>query len=185
MSGPLVLLIDLERCTGCRACEAACKLENRLGEGVFRNRVWWVASQDGHALEFVNAVCQQCERPACMRVCGAEALIKDDLGVVQVDYSKCTGCQECVLACPYGAISFDPRSHHAQKCDLGANRRTQGLPPACVAACPGRAIDFGRRDELIANAQASGRRVRDLDHFGLRPSTVYLETLARPLGGGA
>jgi Fe-S-cluster-containing dehydrogenase component len=76
MAGPLVLLIDLERCTGCRACE----VENRLGEGVFRNRVWWVASQDGHALEFVNAVCKQCERPACMRVCGAEALVKDDLG---------------------------------------------------------------------------------------------------------
>ena len=35
----LALLIDLERCTGCKSCEAACKTEHRLGPGEYRNKV--------------------------------------------------------------------------------------------------------------------------------------------------
>ena len=80
----LVLSIDLERCTGCRACEAACKLENRLIEGVFRNRVYWTAPAEPRGrFEFTVAVCQQCSRPACLRACGSNAISKHpDTGVV-------------------------------------------------------------------------------------------------------
>ena len=178
----LVLSIDLERCTGCRACEAACKLENRLAPGIFRNRVYWnpPANENGR-FEFIVSVCQQCVRPACLRACGAAAINKHpDTGVVQVDESRCTGCQECVLACPYGAMSFDYRRHLAQKCDLCADRREQGRGgPACAEACPGRAIQFGNRNDLASQARAAGREVRNIDHFGLAPATLYLEHLLR------
>lgn len=178
----LALLIDLERCTGCRACEAACKLENRLSEGIFRNRVYWLAPDDERSrFEFVVSVCQQCVRPACLRACGAGAISKRaDTGVVEIDGEKCTGCQECVLACPYGAMSFDPRLHRAEKCDLCADRRASDRGgPACAAACPGRAIRFGERSALVAEARDQDRQVRSVDHFGLVPSTVYLEHLPR------
>ncbi len=180
---PLALSIDLERCTGCRACEAACKLENRLTEGIFRNRVYWRApATDGDRFEFVVSVCQQCQRPACVRACGAAAIAKDaDTGVVTVDTEHCTGCQECVLACPYGAMSFDYRRHKAEKCDLCADRRTSGRGgPACAAACPGRAIRFGERTHLITLARTERREIRDVDHFGLIPATLYLEHVPRP-----
>lgn len=176
----LVLSIDLERCTGCRACEAACKLENRLGEGMFRNRVFWIPpATSGDRFEFMVTVCQQCLRPACLRACGAAAITKDPgTGVVDIDHDKCTGCQECVLACPYGAISFDFRRHKAEKCNLCADRRSSGRGgPACAAACPGRAIGFGDRQEMLESARADGRSLRNIDHFGLGASTLYLERM--------
>lgn len=178
----LALSIDLERCTGCRACEAACKLENRLVEGIFRNRVYWMAPVgEGERFEFVVSVCQQCNRPACLRACGAAAISKHaDTGVVEIDSERCTGCQECVHACPYGAISFDHRRHKAEKCDLCADRRASNRGgPACAAACPGRAIQFGDRTALASRALAEHRDIRNIDHFGLIPSTIYLEHLPR------
>ena len=178
----LVLSIDLERCTGCRACEAACKLENRLVEGIFRNRVYWIPPEGPQdRFEFTVSVCQQCSRPACLRACGANAIAKHpETGVVEIDTDRCTGCQECVLACPYGAISFDFRRHKAEKCDLCADRRATGRGgPACAAACPGRAIQFGDRSALLHQARTENRSIRNIDHFGLIPSTIYLEHLPR------
>ena len=70
--GRLALMIDLERCTGCKSCEAACKQTNALGPHTYRNRVMWFGEQtaehDGETLprlDFLTVTCQQCERPAC------------------------------------------------------------------------------------------------------------------------
>ncbi|MGI5836148.1 MAG: 4Fe-4S dicluster domain-containing protein, partial [Chloroflexota bacterium] len=158
--GQLALSIDLERCLGCRSCEAACKLEHQLGSDVARNRVLWMQFEGIARLDFVYAVCQQCERPACVRACAhnPKALTKDPKdGIVKVKLDLCTGCQECVKACPYNAISFDFRYQKAQKCDLCSDRREHGFQPACVSVCPGRALDYGPVDELLAKAAAEGR----------------------------
>jgi anaerobic dimethyl sulfoxide reductase subunit B (iron-sulfur subunit) len=40
------------------------------------------------------------------------------------------------------------------KCTFCADRLDQGMPPACVAACPMRALDFGDREELEARHDA-------------------------------
>ncbi len=176
----LSLMIDMERCIGCKSCEAACKAEHGLGPGENRNRVVWLGDTTQPALDFLTLSCQHCERPACLRACpvAPKAIFKDpDTGVVRINEDRCTGCGECVIACPYGAMGYDAIDHHAVKCDLCHDRRAVGLRPACATVCPGEAITFGDRTDHLAKIETDGRRAVDHDAFLLDPSNIFLERI--------
>ena len=86
--GRLSLMFDLERCIGCKSCEAACKQEHGLGPGEYRNRVVWLPDGEAPGLDFLTVACQQCERPACLRACpvNPKAISKDpENGVVAIN----------------------------------------------------------------------------------------------------
>jgi Fe-S-cluster-containing hydrogenase component 2 len=78
------------------------------------------------------AVCPQCDEPMCVAVCPSQAISRMTTAqgdaVVRVDAERCTGCQSCVAACPFGAIGFFPKAK-AIKCDLCAGN------PECVKFC--------------------------------------------------
>ena len=180
----LALRVDLDRCTGCKSCEAACKAEHGLSAGERRNRVVWLTNTEESSvtpkprLDFLPLMCQQCDRPACVRACpvNPKALSKDPLtGLVTVNEDRCVGCGECVTACPYGAMGYDAIGHHAVKCDLCVSRREREPgTTACASVCPTKAISFGVRDELLDESAQQGRRTYDQDTFALEPATVYL-----------
>ena len=127
--------IDHDLCWGCKTCEVACKQENRAADGI---KLIWV-EEDGPRLiddkldfSFRVNLCRHCDDPPCADVCPEEAIQKRDDSIVVMDYDLCTGCQACIDACPYDAISYDYDQNIANKCNLCHHRIDQGLIPACA-----------------------------------------------------
>ncbi len=102
------LVIDLVKCTGCRGCVAACKLENMVQKGNYWNFV--IEYEEGIYPNvkriFVPMNCMHCENPPCMKACPEKAITKNEYGIVLIDYDKCKGRRYCIAACPYGVIHY-------------------------------------------------------------------------------
>lgn len=151
---------DSSSCSGCKACQVACKDKNGLETGVLWRRVYEVAGgewlQMGKAWEphvfayNLSIACNHCEKPICLEVCPAGAYSKRGDGIVLLDTGRCLGCHYCEWACPYGAPQYDAKSGQMTKCNFCFDLIDAGLPPACVAACPLRALDYGDQAELEA-----------------------------------
>ena len=141
---------DLSGCTGCKACQLACKDKHRLGPGLLWRRVVEVAGggweesgdtwQDTSLTYFVSVACMHCDRPICVEVCPTQAMAKDEDGIVAIDPERCMGCRYCEWACPYGAPQLDADAGVMTKCDLCRDHLAEKRLPACVAACPMRVL---------------------------------------------
>lgn len=160
MAEKLGFYFDQTRCNGCRACQVACKDKHDLPVGTTWRRVveyqggtWQV---DGDTFQpsvfasYMSVSCNHCEDAVCVEVCPTTAMTQGEDGVVYVDDSKCIGCRYCEWACPYSAPQYDADRGVMSKCDLCRDYRAADQDPACVAACPSRALDWGPIDELRA-----------------------------------
>lgn len=149
---------DQSACTGCKACQIACGDKHDLPIGVNWRRVveysggsWQI---EGNTVTpniftyYTSISCNHCANPVCMQVCPTTAMSLREDGTVYVDESKCVGCRYCEWACPYSAPQFNAATGHMTKCDLCYDYRSTGQDPACVSACPSRALDFGPIEEL-------------------------------------
>lgn len=151
---------DSASCSGCKACQVACKDKNDLPLGMFWRRVYEIAGggwrKDGEAwipdvaAYNLSIACQHCQDPACVKGCPTGALEKRPDGIVTIDPELCLGCRYCEWTCPYGAPQFDQTVGVMTKCDFCLDLVLQGGLPACVTACPMRALDFGELEELKA-----------------------------------
>ena len=149
---------DAASCTGCKACQIACKDRNDLEPGLLWRRVYEVAGGTWEkrgeawlpavAAYNVSMACNHCQKPLCAMACPVKAIGKRDDGLVLIETTRCIGCRYCEWACPYTAIRFNATSNTVSKCHFCFEALDRGEPPACVTACPGRALDFGDLDEL-------------------------------------
>lgn len=175
--------LDLSRCIGCRRCVDACVKENnpsretqiqwirvlRMKEGEFdlekSEHYYDPAKVPEEGYFYIPVQCQQCENPACTKVCPTKATWKEPDGIVVIDYDWCIGCRCCMAACPYRARKFNwaepaipkdeinPETHYlgnrprmrgvVEKCTFCIQRTREGRYPACVEACPVGARKFG------------------------------------------
>ncbi|GBE03896.1 tetrathionate reductase subunit B precursor [bacterium BMS3Abin09] len=139
------MLIDLERCIGCFACQVTCQAEHDLPFGNFRCRVETYQSGSYPHINktFLPRLCNHCDKAPCIESCEEKALYKNRDGIVMLNKDICTSCQTCYDKCPYNAISADPITGEAQKCDFCYSRLKRGEQPVCVMSCMGKAIMFG------------------------------------------
>lgn len=160
------IVTDINRCVGCLACSVACKVINNVPIGNFWNKTLRVGPNpvEGGSgnwpdveMYFLTVSCQHCEEPECVAVCPTEASHKLPDGTVQIDKSKCIGCQFCVMACPYDVRYLNSDEHVVEKCTLCQQKIAQGELPQCVSQCGGRARWFGDLEEGIDSFVGPGK----------------------------
>lgn len=192
--------VDLERCVGCNACALACKAENGTPPDIYWMRV--LEREEGTfpntRRSFWPVRCNHCANPPCVDACPSGAFVQRPDGIVYVDQAACFGDRVCQSACPYYVpVRWDGgdgyfgdeltpfeaaryqqfRVGTAMKCHFCYHRIDAGREPACVEACPARALSFGDLDDPGSEINASlrtRRHVRPRAELGTDPSLFYL-----------
>jgi anaerobic dimethyl sulfoxide reductase subunit B len=192
----IAFYVNLNLCTGCKACQVACKDKSNLPIGVTWRRVaeyvggnW---SKDGNTVKqnvfayYVSTACNHCQNPICVEVCPVQAMTKRADGVVVIDAEKCIGCRYCEWACPYGAPQFDQAEGKMTKCNFCYDLLDTGQNPACVMACPSRAIEFGELTDLQAK-YGTVNEIEPLPDSSLTEPSLVLtpHRSAQPSGTGS
>lgn len=184
-------LIDVSKCIGCKACQAACLEWNDLVEpvgvnhGVYDNPLdltenswtvmrfteWdnptsgnleWLIRKDG---------CMHCSDPGCLKACPSPgAIVQYSNGIVDFVHENCIGCGYCVKGCPFNVPRISKADSKAYKCTLCVDRVAVGQGPACAKACPTKAISFGSKSDMGKLAEA---RIKDLKSRGFEKAGLY------------
>lgn len=158
MVSQYAFFVNSDACSGCKACQVACNDKNDVPAGQHWRRVYevtaggWEKKGGGwthNVLAYnLSVSCVHCLEPVCLAVCPAQCIWKREDGIVLIDDSRCSRCRRCESACPYNAIRYDPTGDKLQKCHFCVDFVDAGMAPACVTACPNRALDFGDFDQL-------------------------------------
>ena len=188
---PMAKLIDVSKCIGCKACQAACLEWNDLREEVGINRgvydnpadltpssltvmkfTEWV-NPETQNLEWLirKDGCMHCADPGCLKACPAPgAIVQYTNGIVDFVHENCIGCGYCVKGCPFNIPRISQVDNKAYKCTLCSDRMAVGQGPACARACPTQAIVFGTKDDMKKWADG---RITDLKSRGYKNAGLY------------
>jgi molybdopterin-containing oxidoreductase family iron-sulfur binding subunit len=169
------MVIDLDKCTGCGACMAACKMENNIPivdpDEAQQGRVMnWMDMTTSYKGEYPNIQvkrspkpCFQCDVPPCTRVCPVRSTYRNDEGLVAQIYHRCIGCRYCMVACPYTAKVFNWRKPQwlegDQQCfNPDVSVRTVGVVEKC-SFCAHRLL------KVKEDADLKDRPIRDGEYM--------------------
>ena len=172
--------VDLDACSGCKACVVACHALNGLEENESWRDVGFVHGGTPAApfQQTVTTACHHCADPACLNGCPVLAYEKDPVtGIVRHLDDQCIGCQYCVLKCPYDVPKYSERLGIVRKCDMCHQRLGAGEAPACVQACPTAAITI-----VKVSVHVSGHPHVDTSAFlPVAPDPAYTQPTTRYL----
>ena len=184
------IITDLNRCVGCLACTVACKAVNNVPVGAFWIKTLRVGpnpieggSGDWPDVEmyFLPIQCQHCADPECVKVCPTGASHKAADGTVQIDKSKCIGCQFCAMSCPYNVRYLNEEERVVEKCTLCEQKIAQGELPQCVAQCGSRARFFGDLEQGVDGFEAPAPpQALSCDYAELQQTRVTLKEYVEP-----
>src|SRR5688500_8145566 len=182
--------VDLDRCSGCKACVAACHSLNGLEPGESWRSVGLLISDEAASpfQQTITTACHHCVEPECLNGCPVLAYEKDPAtGIVRHLDDQCIGCQYCVLKCPYEVPRYSSRLGIVRKCDMCANRLAVGEAPACVQSCPSAAIRITVVDrEIIRDRHHTTNTAESFlpaspDPKYTLPTTTYISGKGLPL----
>lgn len=176
--------VDLDVCSGCKACVTACHSLNGLDRGETWRSVGLLrhTTVDLPVVQYVTTACHHCVEPACLAGCPVMAYDKDPhTGIVRHLDDQCIGCQYCVLMCPYEVPQYNANRGIVRKCDMCRQRLAADEAPACVQSCPNQAI----RITKVSVAEARSRSANPLLPATVAstfttPTTVYKTRLSDP-----
>jgi nitrate reductase beta subunit len=88
---------------------------------------------------YLARICNHCTYPACLSSCPRGSIYKrTEDGIVLLDQSRCRGYQECVKACPYKKVFYNPMTGTSEKCIACFAKIEQGIQPQCFVNCIGK-----------------------------------------------
>ena len=177
--------VDLDACSGCKACVAACHSLNGLDEEeTWRSVGLLHGGEEGGAFQqTITTACHHCIDPACLNGCPVLAYEKDpQTGIVRHLDDQCIGCQYCVLKCPYDVPKYSAKRGIVRKCDMCSSRLAVGEAPACAQACPNGAIQITLVDTTqVASESARGSFLPGSPDPGYTvPTTRYMSRRGLP-----
>ncbi len=177
----LVMVIDLSKCNGCKACTISCGVENGNTPYEHRTEVKQTSITAGDNEYVLNLpmLCNQCEEPSCVSVCPTEATYKrEEDGIIVVDSETCIGCNYCIKACPYDGVRFEnEETATVDKCNFCVHRTSKGLLPACVETCIGEAREFGDlndKNSKVSKILAKEHPMVLQASVGTKPNVFYI-----------
>jgi carbon-monoxide dehydrogenase iron sulfur subunit len=152
-----VLVVDLERCTGCRQCEMVCSVFHTGASNPSRSRIKIMKWED--AGMYLPMACNHCEQAYCVEVCPTKACHREpeNHNRVIIDKKRCIGCRTCIMACPFGHPFFDVQERVTVKCDFCDG------DPQCVRFCEVKAISFMDAEKMnVSKRREFGNKLADL-----------------------
>lgn len=156
MANQKAFYFEQQYCVGCRACEIACKVKNKIDLGVHWRTVHsFETTVNGRQVErFLTHACMHCKEPQCMQACPTNSYTKREDGIVIHNKATCVGCGYCIYACPYKAPQMNPKTQKVEKCHMCYDLQDQGEEPACVRGCPVQVNKIGDLEKLDAKNAA-------------------------------